>query len=258
MTENINNVTIPQKAITSFGPEISIVIPVYNDEAAIGKSLRLLTDFINLGGLNAEVLIINDGGKDKTLETVKNEMQKFPFIKLIDRKKNKGKGFTVREGFGAAQGDIILFTDADLPYGTKYFEKFIEAINSGADLAIANRNLLKFMKEKKSPGLLRTLNHWGTIFFVKMLLGLPFSDTQAGLKGIKKEAAMRLLPKLTIDRYAFDLELLVAAKKSNFKIAEIPVALENVGSSHINILRDTLEALRDALKIWWRIKKGLY
>lgn len=159
-----------------------------------------------------------------------------------------GKGASIREGIKAAIGKFIIFTDADLPYGVNYFKKIIELLNNGADLVIANRNT------SSNISFLRNITHWCFSFVVRKLLHLEFTDTQAGLKGIHKEAADKLLPKLSIDRFAFDLELLVAAKRANFKIKEIPVALENIGKSNISVARDSFQMLKDIVKIWIRYK----
>ncbi len=215
----------------------------------------MLTDFINSEKLDAEIIIVNDGGNDSTADIVNKMSLQNTAIKFIDRKENKGKGYSVREGMRATKGNTIIFTDADLPYGTRHFNQFIAPLRSNeTDLVIANRN------KKENPqniemGTLRKLTHWGFPFFVRHLLKINFSDTQAGLKGIKKEAVIKLLPKLSVDRFAFDLELLVAAQNAGLKILEIPVSLENIGKSHINILRDSLQMLKDIFKIWWKFKK---
>lgn len=210
-------------------------------------------------------MITSDGGQDQSMEIVARKAKQYQNIRLAVRKINRGKGYSIREGIAVSSGNFIIFTDADLPYGTKYFKKIIEMIDNGADLVLANRNLAVQQADltgssanQKSLGMLRQLTHWGFTFFVRQLLHLKFSDTQAGLKGIKREAALKILPKLKIDRYAFDLELLLAAEKSGLKIQEVPVVLENVGQSNINIFKDSFQMLKDILKIWYWAKKGRY
>lgn len=236
----------------SLAPEISIIIPVYNDASSISKSLDALKNFLNSENINAEIIIINDGGKDATAKIVEDRIQKYPGVRFINRNVNKGKGYSIREGLATSLGGIMIFTDADLPYGIKCFKRIIEMINDGADLVIANRNLAEPSIKQKNLGILRELTHWGFAFLVRNLLNLNFSDTQAGLKAIKKNAAIVLLPKLTIDRYAFDLELLLAAKKAGLKIREVPVALENIGKSNISVLRDSWQMFKDIVRIWAR------
>lgn len=232
-------------------PKISIIIPVYNDATHIGKSIDALENFLNSENINAEIIIVNDGGKDATAKIVEDRIQKYPRVHFINRNVNKGKGYSVREGVKASFGDFIIFTDADLPYGTRYFKTIIEFLKSGADLVIANRNLIFNVKTSTSNiGAARRFTHWGFAFLVRRLLNLEFSDTQAGLKGIKREAAFKILPKLKMDRYAFDLELLVEVQKAGLKIQEIPVVLENAGQSNIKIARDSFRMFIDIIKIW--------
>lgn len=237
----------------SLAPEISIIIPVYNDAAHIGKSIDALKLFIETENLNAEIIIINDGGEDATAKIVEDKIKMYEAARFINRRENKGKGYSVREGIRAASGKFMIFTDADLPYGTKYFKTIIEKLKSDADLVLANRNLRGSPANQKNLSILRKLTHWGFAFLVRRLLNLEFTDTQAGLKGIKKEASSRILPKLKIDRYAFDLELLLAAKKAGLKIKEIPVVLENVGQSNINVFKDSFQMFKDILKIYFSI-----
>lgn len=238
----------------SLAPEISIIIPVYNDAAHIGKSVDALVNWVRAENTNSEVIIINDGGRDETAKIVEEKATKYPEIHFINRKENKGKGYSIREGIRSSNGSFIIFTDADLPYSTKYFKQMVKMIENGADLVIANRNLVSNVKTPTSDiGALRRLTHWGFGFLVRQLLRLEFSDTQAGLKGLTKKAADQLLPKLTIDRFAFDLELLVVAKKVGLKIKEVPAVLENVGESNISMLRDSFQMLKDILKIYFSV-----
>lgn len=246
----------PHKATMNLASEISIIIPVYNDSAHIGKSVDTLTDWMHAGKINAEIIIINDGGLDETAKIIEEKSKKYPEIKFLNRPENKGKGASVREGMRAASGEIILFTDADLPYGTKHFKQMIEELKSGTDLIIANRNMLSNITACRQAGHLspiRHLTHWGFNFLVSRFLYLEFSDTQAGLKGLTKKAADQILPKLKIDRFAFDLELLVKAKRAGLKIKEVPVILENVGKSNISVAKDSLQMLKDILKIYFSV-----
>jgi len=215
-------------------------------------------NFTQSAGLNAEVLIINDGGKDATAEMVANKAKKYTAIRFINRAENLGKGASVREGIASARGEFIIFTDADLPYGVKHFKEMADCLKSGqADLVIANRNLpvrqaglSPASQTQQNLGILRKLTHWGFSFLVRNFLRLEFSDTQAGLKGISRKAAGMLLPKLKIGGFAFDLELLVEAQKIGLKIQEIPVVLENVGKSNVSVAKDSIRMFADIIKIW--------
>ncbi|OGF64230.1 hypothetical protein A2661_00600 [Candidatus Giovannonibacteria bacterium RIFCSPHIGHO2_01_FULL_45_24] len=214
--------------------------------------MEALMNFIQSENLNAEVLIINDGGKDATAKIVEEKLKKYPAIRFINRAKNIGKGASVREGIATSSGNVIIFTDADLPYGTKHFKEMIEFLRSWkADLVIANRHLWStWQVDQFGISTVRRLTHWSFGFLVRNLLHLRFSDTQAGLKGMSHKAAGVILPKLNINGFAFDLELLVEAQKAGLKIQEVPVVLENAGQSNIKIARDSLRMLIDIIKIW--------
>ena len=187
-------------------PRISIIIPVYNDAAHIGKSVEALVNFLNAENKNVEIIIVNDGGQDKTAKIVEEKTKEYKAVRFINRRENKGKGYSVREGIMATHGEIIIFTDADLPYGVKHFKEIIERLKSNwADLVIANRNLSPASQAQQNLSVLRKLTHWGFGFLVRRLLNLEFSDTQAGLKGMSREAAEAILPKLNINGIALDL-----------------------------------------------------
>ncbi|OGH70084.1 MAG: hypothetical protein A2754_00680 [Candidatus Magasanikbacteria bacterium RIFCSPHIGHO2_01_FULL_47_8] len=237
-------------------PLASIVIPMFRDRATIGATLDALALFLGTTGWSAEVIIVNDGGTDGGVEIVKEKMKQRAFLKLIDRAVNRGKGFTVREGIAAARGNFIFFTDADLPYGTEPILKMLELLRNGAaDVVLANRNIAETAKK---PSWARQITHVIYSYFVRSLIPITFSDTLAGLKALTKSAAQRIIPKLTIDRFSFDVELLLAAKRAGFRIQEVPVSLKNVGTSNLRIRRDAPEMIREIVQIFLKDKKGQY
>ena len=221
--------------------------------------MEALADFLNAEKFGeSELIVVNDGGTDNGAQIVREKMKKWPFIKLIDRKENRGKGFAVRQGLKAAAGDFIFYTDADLPYLTAPIKKMLGMLkNSEADLVLVNRDMSADDNYAK-PSRLRQITHVVYSFLVRFLIAIPFSDTLAGLKGMNTEAARRILPKLTIDRFSFDVELLLVAKKMGLKIKELPVSLKNVGKSNLKITKDGPQMFAEVIKIWARDKKGKY
>lgn len=219
----------------------------------------MLADFFNTEKFGSgEIVVVNDGGADNGVQIVREKMKKYPFIRLIDRKENRGKGFTVRQGLKAAAGDFIFYTDADLPYLTAPIKKIFNMLTSGeADLVLANRDLSTDDNDSK-PSWLRQITHIIYSFLVRFLIAIPFSDTLAGLKGMSANAARAIAPKLTIDRFSFDVELLLVAKKMGLKIKEMPVSLKNVGKSNLKITKDGPQMFAEVVKIWVRDKKGRY
>lgn len=207
---------------------------------------------------NAEIIVVNDGGLDNGVRIVQEKIKKYPFIRLIDRKENKGKGFTVRQGLKIALGDFIFYTDADLPYLTAPIKETLVLLKSGeADLVLANRDLSTDGNYAK-PIWPRQITHIVYSFLVRFLIAIPFSDTLAGLKGMNANAARAIVPKLTINRFSFDVELLLVAKKMGLKIKEMPVSLKNVGKSNLKLTKDGPQMFIEVVKIWIRDKKGEY
>lgn len=178
-------------------------------------------------------------------------------IKFIDRKENKGKGFSVREGVIMAEGKTIFYTDADLPYGTEYIAiMYKKLVNGENDLVLANRNMAGEVGMKKAP-FARKITHILYSIFVGALV-VKFSDTQAGLKGMTKELGKNVVSKLIIDRFAFDVELIFLAKKMGYKIGEVPVVLKQSGKSNLKIIFDSPQMIKDILKIVWKYRISFY
>ena len=191
------------------------------------------------------------------MQVVKEKMKNTDRINLIDRKENKWKGFSVLEGINHSVGKFIFYTDADLPYGTEYIKQMYKKLNNGeCDLILANRNLSNDGAMKKVP-FIRKLMHRVYAFFVGALI-IKFSDTQAGLKGMNKNLAGMIVPHLTIDRFAFDVELIFLAKKNGFKIGELPVILQQSGKSNLKIIFDSPQIVKDVFKILKNNRAGLY
>lgn len=259
------NVIIHKKKVNSMNtqshvkrPMLSVIIPAYNDSATIGNTIETMADFFTAEGLRAEMIIVSDGGKDQSAQCVQEKIKKYPWIKLIDRKFNMGKGYTVREGLKNATGDFVFYTDADLPYLTHPIKQMLDILQTRtADLVLANRELSHKDNDEKPP-LPRRITHWVYSRFVRSLIPFEFNDTLAGLKGMRKEVSETIVPKLTIDRFSFDVELLLATKLAGFQIKEIPVSLKNVGKSNLSILRDTPQMAKEIIQIFIQYKKGLY
>ncbi|MBI2039441.1 MAG: glycosyltransferase family 2 protein [Candidatus Niyogibacteria bacterium] len=238
--------------------KISIVIPVYRDSLVIGKTIDTLFDFANRENLDLELIVVNDGGNDGGADVVRKKIRVHPSIRLIDRKINRGKGFSIREGLRIAQRDYIFYTDADLPYLTEPIRQMLDLLmHKNIDLILANRELSHAIEGERPP-LARRITHWVYSRFVKLFIPFEFNDTLAGLKGMKKRVAERIVPKLTIDRFSFDIELLLAAKLAKFNTHELPVSLKNVGKSNLNILRDAPQMSKDVIAIAIRHYRGCY
>ncbi len=208
-------------------PYLSVVIPAFNEELRIIQTLDYSLNYLKNQNYPFEIIVVNDGSTDKTKDVVQNFINNNSNynLKIIGYDKNRGKGYAVNYGMTRALGKIVLFMDADNSTKINEVEKAFKKIDEGFDIVIASRKL----KESKIivyQSLMRRI--LGNIFpiLVKILFNLNLTDTQAGFKVFKKETLIIFQEQKIFD-FAFDVELLVIAKKHNFKIAEIPIVWEN-------------------------------
>lgn len=228
---------------------ISIIIPAYNEEAAIGEAIRRVADFFSTQGGDFEIIVVDDGSSDRTSVAVREHMARYGTLRLITNETNRGKGFSVRRGALAARGDLLLFLDADLSTAPEEFEKFKPALRDH-DIVIGSRALPSSVITVHQP-LPRELAGRTFNKIIRWYLGLPWRDTQCGFKCFRRETR-HLFNLQTQDRWVFDVELLVLAKKLGFRVAEAPIVWRNDPTSTvrpIDLLR-TLRELRHIKKKW--------
>lgn len=233
--------------------KLSICIPAYNENSIIADTLKSLDTALARQFPDYEIIVANDGSTDGTPDTVKS--CGIPSVRLVGYEKNRGKGCAVRTAILAATGDIIIFTDSDLAYGTDYFKVICDkfANETDTDIIIGSRSIAKDGYEGYT--LSRKL---ASKLYLKTLLcfgGLKQTDSQCGLKAFRAKAAQRIFPLCEVDGFAFDFEMLLLAKKLGIKVGEIPVKIINHRDSKINLVRDTSKMLRDLVKMKRRIAK---
>ena len=226
----------------------SIVIPAYNEGERIGATLEKVTAYLEKMGWRAEVIVVDDGSRDATAEIVRGWARKNPVIRLLENPGNRGKGYSVRHGMLEASGEILLFTDADLSSPIYEAEKLIAALLRGADIAIGSRWVDAHMQTERQP-LYRQF--FGRIYnlLLPVILGLHFKDTQCGLKAFTAPAARAIFPRLRIDRWGFDPEILFLAVKAHMTIAEVPVEWGHDNRSKINPITDGFHMFTEMLRI---------
>jgi dolichyl-phosphate beta-glucosyltransferase len=223
---------------------ISIIIPSYNEEERIGVSLEKIINYFKSENINAEILVVDDGSKDKTSEIA----SKFPEVRVIKQDRNRGKGAAVRRGMLEAKGDFCVFSDADLSTPIYEIKKLIEQYQNGYDVCIGSRAVDYSMIKEHQPWYREMM---GKTFnkIVQLLVVRGIKDTQCGFKGFKKEAAKNIFSKQKIDGFAFDVELVFLAGKLNYKIIEIPVEWYNDERSKVNPITDSTKMFLEILKI---------
>lgn len=207
---------------------LSIIIPAYNEEKRITKTLEDIDRYMSKQNYEYEIIVASDGSKDKTGEVVNGLKQKIKNLSLLDSKENHGKGYAVRQGMMAAKGDYRLFTDADNSTSIDQVEKIWPELNNGYDIVIGSRDIKGAVLDPPQPFIRNIILGEGFKLFRKVVIGLwGTEDTQCGFKLMTGKAAQAVLPKCKIDRFAFDPEILVVGKKMGFKIKEIPVHWKN-------------------------------
>ncbi len=238
-------------------PFISIVIPAYNESARIGKALGEVVRVVRERTWQAEVLVVNDGSTDSTASIVQDFARLHPEVRLLNNPENRGKGFSVRHGVLNAVGEIVMFTDADLSAPMEEAERLFDALHQGADIAIGSRWLQRERQIHKQP-LYRQF--FGRCFnaITRLIMGLPFADTQCGFKAFRRPVAQTIFQLQRIERWGFDPELLFIALKRGYKIQEVPVTWGHDERSRLSYLKDGIKMLEDIAYIRWEAFAGAY
>jgi dolichyl-phosphate beta-glucosyltransferase len=238
-------------------PFISIVIPAYNESARIGKALTEVLRCVHERNWHAEILVVNDGSTDSTAAVVDQFAQLHPQVRLLNNPQNRGKGFSVRHGVLHAVGEIVMFTDADLSAPMEEAERLFQALEEGADIAIGSRWLERNRQTLKQP-LYRQL--FGRCFnaITRLVMGLPFADTQCGFKAFRRPVAQTIFQLQRIERWGFDPELLFIALKRGYKVKEVPVTWGHDERSRLSYLKDGLKMLEEIAYIRWEAFAGAY
>jgi dolichyl-phosphate beta-glucosyltransferase len=238
-------------------PSYSIIIPAFNESARIGTTLDKVLAHVAQLGWDAEIIAVDDGSRDNTVEIIRSYAEKNPRLRLLQNPGNRGKGYSVRNGMLHARGELLLFSDADLSSPIEEADKLFAAIAGGADIAIGSRWLRRDLQTQRQP-FYRQI--FGRIFnlMLRITLGLRFKDTQCGFKAFTRRAAKTIFPLQKIERWGFDPELLYLARKLGFKVVEVPVEWAHSEGTRISPLRDGTRMFAEMLKIRWNGLSGKY
>ena len=232
--------------------KISLCIPMYNETSIIADTAKTLTEYMtaNFPG-EYEIIFSDDGSTDGSADLVRGLA--LPGVRVVGYEKNRGKGCAVRTALLAAQGDIVMFTDADLAYGTDVIARVVETFgnNPESGMVIGSRNLSEDGYEGYT--FLRRLMSKVYIRVLCMVGGFKFSDSQCGCKAFRREAVQAIFPRCQVDGFAFDFEAILWAQKLGIKITEMPVKVINHRESKVRVLRDTVKMLGDLRRMRKRI-----
>lgn len=238
-------------------PQYSIVIPAFNEQARIGATLDRVMECVEVRGWDVEVLVVNDGSRDKTSAIVLEMARRYPHLRLIENGSNHGKGYSVRNGILQARGAIVMFTDADLSAPIEEAERLFTAIADGADVAIGSRWLDRSRQTLQQPVYRR---FFGRCFnwLTRMVMNLPLKDTQCGFKAFRREAAQTIFIRQRIERWGFDPEILYIALRLGLRVEEVAVTWGHDDRSRISYLKDGMKMLQDLLKVRFYSLAGYY
>jgi len=239
--------------------KISVVTPCFNEGKNIRKNIKRINDYLKQRFDHYEIIAVNDGSQDNTLEEL-FALKKEIGIKVIDNESNEGKGGAVRNGMLSIseESDVAMFLDSDLGIPIEELEKFVEEIQNGYDIVIASRFVpglkiicpVQFHRKlmEKVFRLIRMVitNNWNV------------KDTQCGFKVFRRAAAMKIFPKITVKRFAFDAEIVFVANRCGYRIKELPIHLQNLPSGSLRIFRDPANMIWDLLKIRKNNWQGKY
>jgi len=238
-------------------PFLSIIVPAYNEEERLVASLGKITSYLDAVGIDAEILVVDDGSKDRTAELAAKALlgRRGRVVRNGD---NRGKGYSVRHGVLEARGRFVLLTDADLSTPIDDHAKLAAVIRDrGLDVVIGSRALPDSDVQVRQGWLRQTMGRsFNTI--IRAVTGLPYRDTQCGFKLMDRERVKPLFDKMVVNRFAFDVELLFLCARFGLSVADVPVIWRNATGSKVSVFGDPLNMIADVLRVRWRFRRGLY
>ena len=238
--------------------DLSIIVPAYNEEHRILPTLDRLHAYLSAQQLRYEIIVVDDGSKDRTAEVVTEKALTVPGLRVVRQLPNRGKGAAVRRGMLAARGQIRVMCDADGSMPPEQLPKLLAPIiECRAEISIGSRYAEGAKTDAKQP-LYRVL--WSRLAnrVIQRSLVPGVRDTQCGFKAFTAEAARSLFRYARIDGWAFDLEILALARRRGFGIAEVGVEWKDDRRSRVNPLKDMWKVIREALTIRRNLRRGIY
>jgi dolichyl-phosphate beta-glucosyltransferase len=242
---------------------LSFIIPVYNGESRIAENVKKTIEYLKDQNYTFEVILIDDGSLDNTDLEIKKLEENIPHVRPLFNERNRGKGFSIRKGILASQGNYILYTDADIAYPLFQVKNLLRGLEDGYDIVVGSRAYeeSRFILSPRDFRYIYQRHLIGRIFnlFVRSILIEKIRDTQSGFKGFKRQAAKDLFSKQQHNDFSFDVEVLFLAQKSGYRIKEIPVVVEYSGEpSSVMLLRDSLRMFWAVWQIKWNYLRGRY
>jgi glycosyltransferase involved in cell wall biosynthesis len=238
--------------------DLSVVVPAYNEAARLPATLDALEEHLLTRRIAAEIIVVDDGSTDGTSAVVQERPITAVRTSRIRLPRNRGKGKAVVTGVEGSRGAVVAFIDADLPYTLANLDYAVEAVAADrADVALGARDLPDSTYDPSYP-MARQIAGRAYAVLVRAALGLPFGDTQCGLKSFRRDVALRLFSVLRIDGYGFDVELVYLACTRGYRILRFPVTLSHRHESRVRLFRDSARMFGDLWRVRRNDARGLY
>ncbi len=231
-------------------PFLSVIVPAYNEANRLGSTLEKIVSWLRIQNYASEVVVVDDGSTDATVEVAKNKLAGFHHVVLLNGI-NQGKGYSVKQGMLAGKGKVLLFTDADLSTPIEECARFLKLLEQGPyDCVIASRALPGAQIEIHQNALRELMGR----VFNKIASCLSFkgiSDSQCGFKCFSQKAAKDLFSRQKLKGFSFDAEILFLAQKLGYRVLETPVIWRNSAQSRVRMISDPLAMFSDLVRMRW-------
>jgi dolichyl-phosphate beta-glucosyltransferase len=237
--------------------EISVVIPAYNEQKRLPSTLESVHAYLASKNYDFEIIIVNDGSSDSTVEAVHEFAKHHDGVRLISYAQNQGKGYAVRQGMLAANGEKVIFNDADGSSPIYELEKLTASLQNGYAVAIGSRAKQDTSRTVNALAYRKFMGNFFN-FIVQSLLLKGIQDSQCGFKMFTREATQSIFTVAKENGFAFDVEVLHVARMRGYKIDEVPINWTNVDGSKVNLVLDSSKMFMDVVKVWLRSSLGAY
>jgi glycosyltransferase involved in cell wall biosynthesis len=241
-------------------PYLSVIVPAYREADRIGKNLVEIENYLASKNYTYEVLVVTDGSPDNTAEVARGFANKVKNLRVIENKENHGKGYVVRQGLLEAKGEYRVFLDADGSTSITHLDSFMPEFDKGFDVVIGSRKVRGAFVQVHQPKYREIMGEMGN-WLIRIVLGLwNYPDTQCGFKIMTAKAAEAVGKRMVVDRFGFDFEWIILAKKMGFKIEQMPVRWLNEEGSSVSLTGPNgfIQVLIDLFKTRIRLWMGKY
>jgi len=228
-------------------PELSLVMPAYNEGNIIEEVIERVDCVVRQTGLRYELILVDDGSVDDTRMRAVNYANNNSHVRVVGYRRNLGKGYAVKTGFADATGGAVVFIDGDLDIDPRQITRYVDALRYG-DVVVASK---WHPQSRVEVPLMRKFLSYGFNVLVKLLTGIRLRDSQTGLKAVRRKALESVFSKLAVKRFAFDVELLAVANLYGLKVVELPV---NIRMRGLFNLREVWRMFIDLLGIAYRLR----